>query len=320
MDDYLKIDGLKFFGKTKDAGYALGKVKAGFAVRLMSWRDHEYCYMKNGRNILDENGKNSLLTVLYLFDQENCFEYQLYAMSEYIKKVIPKAPEVKDKILKKDNDMKMIQFLMKSTDCYDAENELKNGNVIRIDDWPNGEFIYKSKDTGSTCNQEGKPISYEDYYKIFDRNKKIVYEIYAIAQDVKEVKELPTEDFFCTEEEPEISEKKVIPKEPNKDKELNGTKFDEGKLDWSLLPLELVEELVKVLAIGAEKHGADNWRKLDKPNERWFSAMMRHTVSRQKGELIDPDDGLLHSVKMMCNAMFLFNEDLRKMKEENEEK
>lgn len=82
------------------------------------------------------------------------------------------------------------------------------------------------------------------------------------------------------------------------------TKFDDKKLDYSLLPLEAVEELVKVLQHGADKYEKDNWRKCT-DLDRYFSALLRHLFAWKKGETVDPDSGLPHLAHVACNAMFL---------------
>ena len=38
-----------------------------------------------------------------------------------------------------------------------------------------------------------------------------------------------------------------------------GKKFDQGKLDWSLVPFKSLEGMVKVLMFGEQKYSRDNW-------------------------------------------------------------
>lgn len=85
-------------------------------------------------------------------------------------------------------------------------------------------------------------------------------------------------------------------------------KADSGKLQWSLLPIAQIEDVVKVLMIGAEKYGRDNWKNCDDTN-RYKDALMRHVTSYIKGEKIDVKskggDGLPHLAHAICNCLFL---------------
>ena len=85
-------------------------------------------------------------------------------------------------------------------------------------------------------------------------------------------------------------------------------KADDGKLQWSLLPFEEMEDVVKVLMNGAKKYSAGNWRKCNDVG-RYKDALMRHVVSYIKGEKIDNTDrggdGLPHLAHAICNCLFL---------------
>jgi hypothetical protein len=92
-------------------------------------------------------------------------------------------------------------------------------------------------------------------------------------------------------------------KDNNKDN--IGKKYDDGKLDWSLLPMEPVEAIISVLQFGAGRYGRENWKMLQNARERYYSACMRHLSSWRKGEDIDPDSDLPHLAHAMCNLVFL---------------
>jgi len=81
-------------------------------------------------------------------------------------------------------------------------------------------------------------------------------------------------------------------------------KNDSGKLQWSLMPFEQLEDVVRVLMKGAEKYTKDNWKKCDDIN-RYKDALMRHVTSYMKGELLDPEDHLSHLAHAICNCLFL---------------
>jgi hypothetical protein len=51
-----------------------------------------------------------------------------------------------------------------------------------------------------------------------------------------------------------------------------GVKHDGGKLDWSLLPVEAIEDVVRVLMHGEQKYSRDNWRRVPDGYNRYLSA------------------------------------------------
>jgi len=86
---------------------------------------------------------------------------------------------------------------------------------------------------------------------------------------------------------------------------MQGLKNDKGKLDWSLLPLELIEPLVKIFAAGAEKYGRDNWRKgFAQADKRFYAAAMRHTAACQADPLaVDTETGCDHAAQAAWNHL-----------------
>lgn len=84
-----------------------------------------------------------------------------------------------------------------------------------------------------------------------------------------------------------------------------GAKYDAGKPDWALLPLDAVGHVVRVLSHGAVKYGKNNWRQVDGATERYIAALLRHLEAWRGGETLDPDSGLPHVAHMACNAIFL---------------
>ena len=87
---------------------------------------------------------------------------------------------------------------------------------------------------------------------------------------------------------------------------VNGSalRYNSGKLQWSLVDFDALEDMVKVLEFGAKKYSADDWKKGLNTNEITES-MMRHLFAYLRGEDIDPESGLPHTGHIMCNAMFL---------------
>jgi hypothetical protein len=85
--------------------------------------------------------------------------------------------------------------------------------------------------------------------------------------------------------------------------ELVGRKFDGDKPRWGLLPMAEVEQVVKVLTVGARKYEDDNWKTV-KPVSRYIDAAFRHIVSRKYKEYLDPETGLPHIAHAICCLLF----------------
>ena len=84
-----------------------------------------------------------------------------------------------------------------------------------------------------------------------------------------------------------------------------GLKYDENKDRWDLLPIECVEDIVKVLTMGAAKYSSNNWQNVENGEDRYYAALLRHLVAHRKGETIDPESGMLHLAHVATNAIFL---------------
>jgi hypothetical protein len=84
-----------------------------------------------------------------------------------------------------------------------------------------------------------------------------------------------------------------------------GIKFDIDKLRWDLLPLQPIEDVVKILTFGSKKYGPNNWKQVEHGQERYYAALMRHIVAYQRGEKTDSETGLSHLSHAICNLIFL---------------
>jgi hypothetical protein len=105
-----------------------------------------------------------------------------------------------------------------------------------------------------------------------------------------------------------------IPEQVFEVNDQGGMKETSGKLRWTLLPLDALKEVVKVLEYGARKYSADNWQKVDK--EKYKEALWRHWVAYNQGEKKDPETGLSHLAHLLCDGLFLLWFDLQE--DENE--
>lgn len=84
----------------------------------------------------------------------------------------------------------------------------------------------------------------------------------------------------------------------------SGARFNNGKLDFSLIPLCTLEDEVRVWEYGKAKYAAFNWTK-GMPWSIPFACMMRHMAAWQRGEANDLESGLPHLAHAMCNLRML---------------
>ena len=81
-------------------------------------------------------------------------------------------------------------------------------------------------------------------------------------------------------------------------------RYNDGKPDFSLVPLLALEECAKVFDYGRKKYNEWNWIK----GQDWshpYASLMRHLSAWQQGEYIDPESGLPHLGHAMCNMVML---------------
>lgn len=84
-----------------------------------------------------------------------------------------------------------------------------------------------------------------------------------------------------------------------------GQKFDAGKMDWSLLPWDGLESVVRVLEYGAQKYSRDNWRKVPDSTTRYRKALLRHVIAWCSGIEVDEETGESHLAHAVCCAIFI---------------
>lgn len=81
-------------------------------------------------------------------------------------------------------------------------------------------------------------------------------------------------------------------------------RFNEGKIQWSLVDFKSLEPMVRVLEYGAKKYSKDQW-KLGLPTLEVCESLLRHTFAFMNGEDNDSESLLSHIGHIQCNAMFL---------------
>jgi len=89
-----------------------------------------------------------------------------------------------------------------------------------------------------------------------------------------------------------------------------GTKYDQGKDPWHLVPTDAVRAIVKVLAFGASKYEERNWEK-GMSWSRVYAALLRHLLAWYEGENKDPETGYSHLAHAGCCILFLLAYELR---------
>ena len=81
-------------------------------------------------------------------------------------------------------------------------------------------------------------------------------------------------------------------------------KHDEQKPRFSLIPVDTLQAVIRVLELGAKKYGANNWQKCKEP-KRYYDAAQRHLLAYASGETRDDESGESHLAHAICCVMFL---------------
>lgn len=77
-----------------------------------------------------------------------------------------------------------------------------------------------------------------------------------------------------------------------------------------LVPLNVIQEVAIVYTSNFAQYGED-WKGLPNAKDIFYDAMMRHLIAWHSGEKVDPDDGKLHIIKVVANAIFLAWHELK---------
>lgn len=85
---------------------------------------------------------------------------------------------------------------------------------------------------------------------------------------------------------------------------IQADRYNEQKLQWSLVDFESLEPLVRVLEYGCVKYSKDNWKK-GFPVSQLMESLLRHCFRLLGGELMDKESGLPHIGHIMANVMFI---------------
>jgi len=89
-----------------------------------------------------------------------------------------------------------------------------------------------------------------------------------------------------------------------------GRKFDDNKIQWSLLPWAAIEKIVLIMMFGAKKYAPNNWQ-LVQPPIRYIDACIRHITAWLNGEQNDKETGYSHLWHAGCNIIFAIYLELK---------
>ena len=129
-------------------------------------------------------------------------------------------------------------------------------------------------------------VACRDFFNVYTYAKGFLNII--LNDDVEKEKKLFLERFCKTERVEEES--------------MKNDRLDDKPM-WELLPMQEIEDLVKVYTYGAKKYKPDGWKNLENGFERYRAALMRHMMLYINGERYDKESGLQHLSQVVWNAI-----------------
>ena len=86
-----------------------------------------------------------------------------------------------------------------------------------------------------------------------------------------------------------------------------GLKYDDGKLQYGLIPPIATKSLAQVLTFGAAKYAPNSWQTVQDGERRYLDALYRHLEAYRSGESTDSESGLSHLAHAITNVAFLLH-------------
>ena len=83
----------------------------------------------------------------------------------------------------------------------------------------------------------------------------------------------------------------------------------QDKIRPSLLPMDALTDVVRVLTVNAQKHGDRTWETCDP--ELYTDAAWRHILAIGRGETVD-EEGTNHWTAIACNALIRLQQEINK--------
>lgn len=150
--------------------------------------------------------------------------------------------------------------------------------------------------------KDGKMMEPEDTNLLLEENNEHVSDAYyTVVRWIKDHQEIIAWD--CSWYEKGVYEEDV-PVEALGSKAAKNDFLDD-KLRWDLLPMEEIEDIVKVYHFGAKKYAPGSWKNLENGFERYRAAGLRHLMAYMKGERYDKESGCHHLAQAAWNAIAL---------------
>jgi len=84
----------------------------------------------------------------------------------------------------------------------------------------------------------------------------------------------------------------------------SGTKHDQGKTEWSLLPFETLEEVAKIMMWGRDKYGHENWKQVKGGKSIFLDDAIRHIIAALSGQAKDHETGFKHISHAITSLIF----------------
>lgn len=98
-------------------------------------------------------------------------------------------------------------------------------------------------------------------------------------------------------------------------------KYDNGKVDWAILPFTSLEEIARVFEFGAAKYSRGNFAEGGGLEySRVINSLLRHVLAFARGEDIDPESGFSHLAHAGCNVLMLLHYLHNKDKFDNDDR
>lgn len=92
-------------------------------------------------------------------------------------------------------------------------------------------------------------------------------------------------------------------------------KYDEGKLQYDLVPPVFTSSVAKVLTWAVTRevnpYKPNSWMKVKNAKERYYAALMRHLMAWRAGEDYDDESKFHHLAHIATNALILLWFELR---------
>ena len=191
-------------------------------------------------------------------------------------------------------------FFLKASDL-----ELFAGYVLKVDDYVK---YHKANDTVYRVLE----IISKDQVKVYRVNDGKVMDIFSVELEKASPRELMRAHGEYIKSVRDMELARYQDAGCGKDGSGKDDRAD-GKPRWELIPLDAVEEIVKVYTMGAEKYAPNAWKDIPDAYDRYKAALLRHITAYDKGERLDKESGLSHLAHAAWNAIAILWLDMHKL-------